>query len=60
VSTTIKEVLDGIEYFADELSYSLRAAKKSNPTKKMIIEYLDHWINTIETIKSITKENGIK
>jgi hypothetical protein len=38
----------------------LRAAKKSNPTKKMIIEYLDHWINTIETIKSITKENGIK
>jgi len=54
------ERLNAIGFFANELRYSMQIIRGRSPTKKAIIDNLDQWINTIETIKQISEHNGVE
>jgi hypothetical protein len=51
-----KDRLAAIKFFGEEIKYTMMQTRKNAPTKKLVLENLDSWINIIETIIGITEE----
>ena len=56
----IKDRMAAIDFFAEELRISLKLIRGRAPTRKIILDNLDQWISTIETIKQISEANGVE
>jgi hypothetical protein len=48
---------EAIEYFVEQIEIEIRGIMTKMPTKIEMRSYCDHWLNTLATIKSLTKEN---
>jgi len=50
-----KDKIEGALFFIEHMLVEMKDIKKRAPTKKEVIDNLDQWMNTIETIKGIIK-----
>jgi len=50
-----KDNIKAALYFSEQLAHEIKQTKAKPPTKMNLIAHLDHWQNTIETIKSLLK-----
>lgn len=44
-------------FFLDEVIHQLETVIKKPPVKKTMVAYMSAWLNTLQTIKSLNKEN---
>jgi|SaaInl0LU_22_DNA_1037365.scaffolds.fasta_scaffold00893_12 hypothetical protein len=52
-SSEYKQKLEVIEFWLDGISSEMIHIKKNKPTKKVVLENLDQWVNTLDNIKGI-------
>ena len=48
---------EAVEYFVEQMEIEIRGIMTKMPTKIEMRSYCDHWLNTLATIKSLTKQN---
>ncbi len=47
------EKLEVIDFWTDGMLAEMKKIKKDTPVKKIVLENLDQWINTLNNIKGI-------
>jgi len=48
---------EAIVYFTEQMEFEVKSVISNMPTKAEMRSFCDHWLNTLATIKSLTKEN---
>jgi hypothetical protein len=53
MKTTNKEKLEAIEFYVDDIKEEITNVINENPTKQVMIAYMNSWRDQLNTIKGI-------